>query len=914
MPTRNLEAFFQPKSITVVGASEKEKLGGVVLRNLVESGFEGHLTAINPGGYETVYGVPCHAEVSKLAKPPDLAILCTPPTTIPGLVRQLGRRGVPAALILMGGLASTLSKSARPLTESVREAARPTGVRVLGPNSLGILVPRHKLFASYAHMNVLPGEVAYIGESSLLGSALIDWACGRGIGFSHFLTLGDTVDVDMADVIDYVASDPKTRAILLHIEQVRDARRFIAAVRAASRGKLVLAIKSGHVAASQRPVEQVAPGIADGDAVYDAVLRRAGALRVNSTDELFDALETLTRMRPLHGEKLAILGNGFGPVAVATDALVKQGGQLAKLSDTTRGALTAEMPTFAHANNPIDLGVLATPAHYARALALLGHDANVDAMLVVHAPSRQADTEAFARAVIEAQPQVNVLTSFMGQASVQKARDTLDTAGIATYETPDKAVQAFMHRVRHRRNQEHLRETPAAVMLAHPQDREAARDLVRQVAHSGRDYLLPDELRQLLTAYGIPVAPAIEVRRTRDVRSMAAKIGLPMAMRILHEAHCHPFAYDERARSRWRGLRFDLASEEEVQTAVTQLQNWAKEHYAESRVLGFTAQPMRRGRGSVQISVGFTRDAVFGPLLLFGAGGRNVTTLSDRRIGLPPVNLALARDLIRGSSIDHVLLEGSRQPEQDRLALCGVLVALSQMIVEIPQLRGLEINSLLLSRDGLLALDMTADLGDPKQMAPLAIPAYPQALSEWVELPKSGRHVELRPIRGEDEPAHLLFHQRLSPRSIRFRYFFNRKSFSHAELAQMTQIDYEREMVFIASAVHPADGGHETLGEVRSWSDPDNICAEFSLVVRDDLRGEGLGRTLLQKMIRYCRERGTLEIVGSVLPDNKPMLALAEQLGFKCRLDEEQDLMELRLRLRSPRNDWQRERLKLPVL
>jgi acetyltransferase len=916
MSTRNLEAFFQPKSITVVGASEKPKLGGVVLRNLVECGYEGHLTAINPGGYDTVHGVPCHAEVGRLTHTPDLAILCTPPVTIPRLVRELGRRGVPAALILMGGLAATPSKSGRPLTESVRAAARPSGIRLLGPNSLGILAPRRKLFASYAHMNVLPGEVAYVGESAVLGSALIDWACGRGIGFSHFLTLGDVVDVDMADVIDYLASDPNTRAILLHIEHVRDARRFISSVRAASRGKLVLAIKSGHVAASQRPEEPVAIGVPDGDAVYDAVLRRAGALRVNSTDELFDALETLTRMRPLRGERLAILSNGFGPGAVATDALVQHGGQLALLGEATRAALKAEMPQFARAGNPADLGVLATPAHYRRALELLSRDPGVDAALLVHAPSRSAGGETFARAVIEAMDgsSFNLLTSWMGQASVGAARQALDAAGIPTYETPDKAVQAFMHMVRHRRNQMHLRETPAEATLPHPDERAEARKQVALAWRSGRDYLLPVELRQLLTAYGIPVARATDVKRAAALGGMVAKSGGPIALRILHEAHCHPFIYEERIRSRWRGVRFDLASEEELQQAILQLRDWVAQQYPDSPVLGFTTQPMRRGRGSTQISVGFTRDPAFGPLLLFGAGGRSVTTLEDRRIGLPPVNLALARDMVRGSSIERLIQEGSPQPETDLQLLCGVLVSLSQMIIEIPELRGLEINPLSLSRDGLLALDMTADLGNARALAPLAIPPYPQQLGEWIELPRSGRHVELRPIRGEDEPAHLEFHQRLSPRAIRFRYFYNRKSFSHAELAQMTQIDYEREMVFIATAVHPADGGQETLGEVRAWRDPDNIRAEFSVIVRDDLRGEGLGRTLLQKMIRYCKDQGTLEIVGSVLPDNKPMLKLAGQLGFKSRFDEANDVMELRLPLRKPRHEWQRQRLELPVL
>jgi acetyltransferase len=559
--------------------------------------------------------------------------------------------------------------------------------------------------------------------------------------------------------------------------------------------------------------------------------------------------------------------------------------------------------------------VIATPELYRQALDIVRRDPGVDAALMLYAPSRIAPGEDYARAVIDGAggSRFNVLTSWMGQASVAASRQALDEAGIPTYDTPDQAVQAFMHMVRHRRNQEYLRETPAAAMTTHEQDREAARQLVARARRSGRDYLDAKEAQQVASAYGIPVAESVHIRRAGDTVKLLDQVGPSLALRIVHEEHCHPFVYGDRLRSSWRGISFDLATPDQVRAATTRMQDWVKNEFPDSRVLGFVAQRMLRGRASQQISAGITHDPVFGPLLVFGVGGRHVNVLADRRIGLPPMNLTLARELIRSSHVHRMLEDGSDNPQLQLHNLAQMLVALSQMAAEIPELRGLEINPLVLNRDGLVAVNVIADLGDPRLLAPMAIRPYPQELCEAVQLPRSKRRVEIRPIRGEDEPAHLEFHNRLSAQSIRFRYFYNRRNFSHQELAQMTQIDYSREMAFIASALQGEGGNAETLGEVRAWRDADNIRAEFSVIVRDDIRGEGLGCLLLEKMISYCRDKGTLEIVGSVLRDNAPMLALADRLGFIANYSEENDVMEMRLQLNRPRQEWQRQRLQQPI-
>lgn len=939
MPTRYMQRFFDPRSIAVVGASEREdSLGRTVLQNLIDAGFPGTLMAVNRHGGKRILGLPRYGSVAELPETPDLAVITTSPWATPEIVGELGKKGVHAVLIVMGGLSlpaplvpgrlggavelahSLLGirlESGKTLKEAAWEAARPYDMRIMGPNCMGVIVPGKRLNASYGHTMVPAGNVAFVGQSAVLGLALVDWAQGRGLGLSHITTLEESLDIDIADVVEYLADDVNTRAILLHVQQVSSGHRFVSALRAAARGKLVIVMKSRRVTQPGTEPEPVTPGLRDGDRVYDAVLRRAGVLRVERTDEIYNALETLIHMRKLHGDRLAVVCNGSGPAILATDHLVRSGGRLAELCAATIETIGEGIAPVYRSVNPVNLFAIARPERFLEALEILLADPGVDAVLVIHVPIRISPSLATAEAIIPTALAASkpVLTSWMGEGSAGAARDACDGAGIPTFDTPEQAIDAFIHMNEYRRNQEQLAELASS---PGPEDLRCdlttAWALIGDALNGGRLLLSDPESMRLIEAAGIPVAESRYAADISGLREQAAGLTPPFALKILNEVVCRPFAdlgADFAANIGAPGIseRFvalDLGSVSELEGAAGALFEASRAHHPDLPVEGFKLQRMRRGLHSLQLSMGITRDRVFGPLLFFGTGGNPASALADRQVGLPPMNLNLARLLVDSTDAGRALDDFSADPAGDRDALAAMLVRLSQLVVEVPAIAALEINPLIVGRDGILALDAKVGLGEP---AEFSIIPYPAELEETVTLPRSGRTILLRPIRGEDAPAHAAFVQRLSPEAIRFRFFQPRSSFTPLELAQATQIDYSREMAFIASA-EDHSGKPETLGVVRAWTDPDNVSAEFAIIVDDAMRGEGLGRLLLEKMIAYARRRGTLELRGTVLPDNRPMLQLARKLGFSSHFSQEDDAMVVTLRLNEPTDDWQRSRLR----
>ncbi|MFY0677253.1 MAG: bifunctional acetate--CoA ligase family protein/GNAT family N-acetyltransferase [Neptuniibacter sp.] len=912
MSTKYLKRFFKPSSIAVFGASERENsMGGVVLKNLQESGFKGPMYAINSQGYESVHGVPCYSCLPELPEMPDLAIICSPPETVPDIIRALGASMVKAAMILSGGISIKAGESVN-LCDQVREAAKPYGIRILGPDCMGMLVPGHNMNASYSHVNIEKGKVAYIGQSGTLGTAMIDWATGQEIGFSHFLTLGAGADVDLPSVIDYLAQDPYTHAILLQINRVDgSARDFLSAVRSASRNKLVLVLKNDTFVGEQSGTE-LAPGIYDDDQVYDAALRRAGVVRVETSDELFNALETLSRMKPMRGERLAILCNGMGPNALATERLLNKQGKLSELTEESIEQLAEFMPERWNRSNPVDLDATADPERFSKAVRILTKDQNVDAVLVLHAPTRLAPAVETADRVIEVAKKTprNVLTCWMGRATAIEARNHCNAAGISTFLTPEESVDAFMYMVEFHRNQVVMRQTPPPYIEQHTANHIRARDLVHTALEQGRDYLSHEETFDLLDLYDLPVSSTYYCHDLEEVTAKAGNIDNSVQIKALHTNNVYPFSYDTDGQQRWKDIVQDLFSGSEIEHATTQLSYRVGERFAENEMMGFCIQQMKRGFQSLQINVGITRDPTFGPVILFGTGGHTADVLADRHAMLPPLNLALASELISHSRIWKILEENSYRPEQDKQQICKLLLKLSEMIVDLPHLKCLEINPLLVNKSGLLITDATVSLSEKPGC--LSISPYPEHLSEEIELKRSGRKGIMRAIRGEDEPNHLEFYNQLSPQSIRLRYFYSRGVPSHQELANWTQIDYDREMAFIVSVPREEDKGVETLGVVRAVTDADNVRAEFSVVIRDDLQGEGLGVALMSKIIDYCKSRGTLQIIGSTLPNNKGMQNLAQKLGFENRYNIEEDVVDMKMMLNEPKEDWQRLRLNLP--
>ncbi|EPC04437.1 CoA-binding protein [Litchfieldella anticariensis FP35 = DSM 16096] len=911
MGTRFLRHFFEPRSLAVIGASEKpHSMGGLVIRNLQEAGFPGPVWAVNPKGYKDVFGRPCVKHVRDLPEVPDLAVICSPVDTVPRLIEQLGRFGVKATMVLAGG--SHLDDRGRDggsIRERMLRAARRSGIRVLGPECLGVVVPGRKLNATYASQPIRPGRVAYLGQSGMLGNAMIDWAAGRGIGFSHLVTLGDSVDVLLPDLIDYINQYAPSQAILLHLEYIRDAQHFMTALREASRHRLVLAIKSGRTPQSELSGVPPTPGIDNRDVIFDAALARAGVVRVDDSDELFDALETLSRMKPLRGDRLAIVSNGLGPAMLAIDKLISSGGRLAEFDGATCQALReGDFDMTLPGRNPVDLGGNASPEKMVNALEIVASDANVDAVLVVHAPTRLAPSKITAEAIVANRKRFrrNLLTSWMGLEEALSARHESNLAGIPTYVSPEKAVKAFMHMVDYQRVQALLQETPPSLpFTATPEIRARCRTLIEQAKEQGRECLTHSETAQVLEAYGIPVAPSRYCSTPEEGAQAATDFNESMALKVVHEHNCVPYRYRRHPHKLSAGLLQDLETHEQVAEGMRRLEAKVCEKFPDITIREYCLQPMQRGKHSMQLCAGVTRDAVFGPVIVFGIGGYKVNVLADRHVALPPLNMTLADDLVSRTHAAKLIREHSRDPQCDIQRLCQILIKLSQMASDLPEMKGLELNPLLLNRDGLMAVDFAMDLGMP---ARYAIMPYPEELREWVIL-DNGMQVEVRPIRAEDAPLITSFHTQLSEESIRFRYFHHKADLTKRDLSLLAHINYDRQMAFIAEH-HRDDDSKEMLGVVRVWNDPDNIRTEFSVIIRDDLHGQGLGSLLMNKMIRYCKSVGTLEMFGKIMVDNHPMRALMKHLGFRMHYNMEEQVVDASLRLNEPQSEWQRHRLE----
>ncbi|XKH58750.1 bifunctional acetate--CoA ligase family protein/GNAT family N-acetyltransferase [Halomonas sediminis] len=911
MSTRFLHHFFEPRTVAVFGASEKpNSLGGLVLRNLQEGGFKGEVWAVNLKGYDSVLGHVCVKSVSQLPEIPDLAVVCSPIGGVPKLISQLGHFGIKAALVLSGGAyLDRDSDNKGSIRARMLSAARESGIRVLGPECMGLIVPGKHLNASYSSQPVKAGRVAYLGQSGMLANAMIDWAAGRGVGFSHLVTVGDSVDVLLPDIIDYVNQFSPAKAILLHLERVNDAQHFMTAVRDASRNRLVVAIKSGRTQESDISGMAPTPGIANRDTVFDAAFSRAGVVRVNDSDELFDALETLSRVKPLRGDRLAVVSNGLGPAMLAIDKLISAGGKLAEFSIETRDALReSNVDMSKPGENPVDLGGNATPELFVDTLEVVAADPNVDAVLVVHAPTRLAPSKITAEALITHRKRFrrNLLISWMGLQEALKARHECNVAGIPTYISPEKAVKAFMHMVDYQRVQALLHEIPPSLTFTTSQEiRARCRILIERAKEQGRQTLTHSETAQVLEAYGIPVAPSHYVATPEEGRSAAEKLPGPKALKVVHAGNCRPYRYRKHPHKISAGLLQDLETPEQVADAVRQLGEKVKEKFPEYEIREYCLQPMQRGKHSMQICAGITCDPVFGPLIVFGIGGYKVNILADRQVALPPLNMSLAADMVGRTHASSLIREHSADPQRDIERLCQLLVKLSQMSSDLRELRGLEINPLLLNHDGILAVDFAMDLGTP---ARFAIMPYPEDLREWVTL-KNGWQVEARPIRAEDAPLITNFHRQLSEESIRFRYFHNKSNLTQRDLSVLSHINYDRQMAFIAEHQRD-DGSKEMLGVVRVWNDPDNIRTEFSVIIRDDLQGLGIGSLLMKKMIAYCTSIGTLEMIGKIMVDNHPMRALMKHLGFRCRYNMEEQVIDAVMRLNEPESEWQRHRLE----
>ncbi|NQU69036.1 MAG: bifunctional acetate--CoA ligase family protein/GNAT family N-acetyltransferase, partial [Rhodospirillales bacterium] len=679
--------------------------------------------------------------------------------------------------------------------------------------------------------------------------------------------------------------------ILLYIESIHKRRNFMSAARAAARNKPTLVIKSGRFAEGAKAAASHTGALAGSDIVYDAAFRRAGMLRVHDIEELFAAVETLARGRPLHGERLAIMTNGGGLGVMAVDDLIEGGGVLAGLSKKTLSALDSVLPETWSRSNPVDIIGDASGERYAATLKILSQDKGVDAVLVMHAPTGTASSTDAAQAVIDSASKTKtyILTSWVGGESVAQARNMFADTGIPTYATPDQAVNGFLHMVNYRRNQELLMETPLAAPTEFRPDVDKVRALVAEALKTETTMMREPEAKAVLAAYGIPTIETHIATTSRDAAEIARKIGFPVALKILSEDIPH--------KSDVGGVNLFLESPEAVRGAAEIMLETIAEKLPNCRIEGFTVQKMALRPGAHELIIGVASDPIFGPVILFGQGGTAVEIIADRAVALPPLNMRLARELIDRTRIVRLLTGYRDRPPIDMDALCLTLMQVSQLVIDIPELVELDINPLFADDKGVLALDARIGLDAKAAQIPqrLAIRPYPGELEEIFSMP-SGRKILLRPIRPEDEPQHYKFIASLSPEDIRFRFFGLVKTLPHSQMARFTQIDYDREMAFIASGVDEG-GGNETLGVVRTITDPNNEATEFAIVVRSDLKGQGLGSKLLGKMIAYCKGRGTRRMVGQILRENHRMLELASKIGFQRHHIEDETAVEVTLDL-----------------
>ena len=894
MSVRNLEHLFAPRSVAVIGASLRPRsVGATVLRNVLAAGFKGPVYPVNPK-YDTLCGLRTYPDVGALPEAPGLAIICTPAATVPGIVRQLGEAGTRAAIILSAGLGDDKDRDAqgRTLKQAALDAARPYVLRLLGPNCVGLLVPGIGLNASFAHADAIPGRIAFVSQSGGMVTAVLDWARSRGIGFSKFISLGESADIDFGDLLDFLASDADTSAILLYMEDLRHARKFMSAARAAARSKPVLVLKAGRMPEGARAAASHTGALAGADDVYDAAIRRAGMLRVFTTEDMFAAVETLAHARTRGGARLAIMTNGGGPGVMAADALGAAGGTLPALSAATLASLDAVLPPTWSRANPVDIIGDAPVQRYLDTLRVLVADPDNDAVLFIHAPTAIVPSAEIARAVAPMAKAAsrNVLGCWLGGDGVAEARRIFSEHGIPAYDTPEEAVSAFMQIAQYRRNQELLMQVPPALCVDVDGGRAIAAKVVREVLADGRTMLTEPEAKRVLDAYGIPV---VQTRSAADVDAAmkaADAIGYPVAVKILSPDITH--------KSDVGGVALDLDSVEAVRSAATRMLQRLGELKPGARLDGFTVQSMARRPQAHELIIGVATDPVFGPVILFGQGGVAVEVTADHAVGLPPLNAVLARDMVSRTRVAKLLAGYRNRPPADIDAIVRVLMQVSQLVADIPELAELDINPLLADSDGVIALDARIRVALVGQSASaldrLAIRPYPAELEEQVAW--NGETLTLRPIRPEDGPAHLEFFGALTPDDVRYRMFVRVRELQPSQLARFTQIDYDREMAFIATRALPG-GGEQTIGVARVVADPDNIQAEFAVTVRSDLKGHGLGRLLMEKLIAYCRARGIREIVGEALPQNTRVIKLVRKLGFDVKPNPAEDSVHLSLPL-----------------
>src|ERR687894_1003370 len=892
---RSLDAIFRATSVAVIGATDEAgSVGRTVMRNLINNPFGGTVYPVNPNR-PSVLGIKAYPSVSELPEPVDLAVVVTPAPTVPGIMHECADAGVQGAIVISAGFKEA-SEEGVDLERQVLEEARRGRIRVVGPNCLGVMSPKSGLNATFAGAMAKPGNVGFLSQSGALCTAILDWSLEENVGFSHFVSVGSMIDVDWGDLIYYLGDDSKTKSILIYMESIGDARSFLSAAREVALTKPVIVIKAGRTEAAGKAAASHTGSLAGSDEVLDAAFARSGVLRVGEISELFAMAEVLGKQPRPRGPRLTIITNAGGPGVLATDALINGGGELTEISEKTMEELNSFLPAPWSHGNPIDVLGDADPERYAKTLETAADDPESDGLLVVLTPQDMTDPTATAERLV---PYANktgkpVLASWMGGAEISAGESVLNGAGIPTFEFPDAAARAFTNMWRYTYNLRSIYETPEHTDEGDA-DRGAAEDLIASVRDSGRTILTEFEAKKLLAAYGIPTVETEVARSAEEAVDLAERMGYPVVLKLDSETITH--------KTDVGGVRLNLQDADEVRDAFEGMRASIHESFRAEDFGGAAVQPMVDLDG-YELIVGSSLDPQFGPVLLFGSGGSLVEVYKDRALALPPLTTTLARRRMEGTRIFEALGGVRGRAPVDVGALEKLMVRFSQLVVEQPWIKELDINPLLASPEHLTALDARVVLHDPQtaeeDLPQTAIRPYPiQYVSD--EETSDGTQVRVRPIRPEDEPLMVKFHETLSEQSVYMRYFHMMKldqRTAHERLTRICFIDYDREMALVAEHADPETGEREIMGVARlSRNGADPSEAEFSVLVSDRFQRRGVGTLLVERLLEVGRAENLRRITAEILLDNRPMQLISKRLGFQLHRDMEDMVVKAELDL-----------------
>lgn len=891
MTIHNLDKIFRPATVAVIGASERTgSVGRTVVRNLQESGFQGQIFAVNPK-YRRVCGLSVVPAVGEIGQCVDLAVLVTPIGMTPALLEECALAGVKAAVIISSGGGKTGPDGVE-IEKRIKREADKGGIRIIGPNCLGVICTETGLNASFAGQMPLAGKLAFVSQSDAICTAILDLSLKEEIGFSYFVSVGSMLDVDFGDLVNYLGNDHKVGSIVLYVENLSNIRNFMSAARAVSLVKPIVVLKAGQSPAGVRAASSHTGALAGEDAVYDAAFERCGIVRVRTIQELFDCAEIMAKQPRPFDHRLAIITNAGGPGVMAADALHRHGAEPAKLSADTLSKLDGVLPPFWSRSNPVDIFGDADPERFQRTVELCMAAEEVDGLLIIMVPQASTDPTSVAERLCESLKvrRKSVFTVWMGGARVEKGRELFNRAGIPTYDVPERVIRAFMHMHRYSCNLRLLQEIPRRLPADPEYDRTTAGDIIRTVLARGEGFLTEPDSKRLLASYGIPVNPTEEATSAEEAAEIAARLGFPVVMKI--------HSPDIARKSDAGGVLLNIQDADEVHSAFDRIMTDCASHDPGARLLGVAVQATVE-KTDYELILTCGKDLDFGPVIMFGMGGVATEILKDRAIALPPLNRLLARRLIEGTKVFQLLKGYRTLPPVNLVLLEEILVRFSQLVIDFPEIEELNINPLIAVGEHICAVDASALIGPSSVSSPmhLVISPYPGRYEETA-VTSSGLKIFIRPIKPEDAPLLVDLFSTLSATSIYFRFFRPMRSLSQEMLVRFTQIDYDRDMALVA--LQRGNGSEERmLGVARIISDPEVTEAEFSIVVGDPWQGKGVGARLLELLVSIARERGLASLWGIVLPENTNMLALGRKLGFKVSREPQSSDYVLRIDLKS---------------